>query len=211
MEKFTRLYLIRHGEVEERYHRVFGGRIDMELSPRGHAQAKVLAEYLHGTHLDALYASPMKRAQQTLAPLAEKYPHHTPRAMHDLREIDFGVWTGLSWDQVREKFGISAFDWLEQLEKAAIPEAESARQFQARVEPCLHQLLKEHPGESVAVVCHGGVIRMLLSLLLEVPVTKMARLQIEYGSLTVVEHHPRKTEVELLNFTPWRDHKKTIP
>ena len=42
----TRLLLIRHGEVEARYQGIFGGRIDMNLSPRGRQQAKILAEYL---------------------------------------------------------------------------------------------------------------------------------------------------------------------
>src|ERR1035441_6035921 len=64
----TRLLLIRHGEVEARYQGIFGGRIDMNLSPRGKRQAKVLANYLRGKTIDAIYASPMKRVQQTLPP-----------------------------------------------------------------------------------------------------------------------------------------------
>ena len=65
----TRLLLIRHAEVEASYQGVFGGRIDMDLSPRGHDQAATLARYLHEKPLSAIYASPMKRVQQTLAPL----------------------------------------------------------------------------------------------------------------------------------------------
>ena len=64
----TRLFLLRHAEVEEKYHRIFGGRIDMNLSALGHEQAGKLAGYLAGTTFDAMYVSPMKRAQQTLAP-----------------------------------------------------------------------------------------------------------------------------------------------
>src|ERR1017187_1600392 len=69
MPSTTRLLLIRHAEVEARYQGVFGGRIDMELSPRGHQQAAALAKYLHLRPLSAIYASPMKRVQQTLVPL----------------------------------------------------------------------------------------------------------------------------------------------
>src|SRR5258708_10535086 len=65
----TTLWLIRHAEVEERYQSVFGGRIDMGLSQRGHEQSRTLAKYLHGKPMQALYASPMKRVQETLAPL----------------------------------------------------------------------------------------------------------------------------------------------
>jgi broad specificity phosphatase PhoE len=68
----TRLLSIRHVEVEPRYQGTFGGCINMDLSPHGCAQAEVLAKYLHGKTLDAIYASPMKRAQQTAAPLLKK-------------------------------------------------------------------------------------------------------------------------------------------
>ena len=55
----TQLYLIRHGEVEERYHKVFGGcRIDMGLSPLGQRQGQAASEWLRDTPLDAIYASP---------------------------------------------------------------------------------------------------------------------------------------------------------
>ena len=200
----TKLYLLRHGEVETCYHRIFGGRIDMELSPRGHQQARALAAYLGGTHFNAIYASPMKRAQQTLAPLAENHLV-TAVTLADLREVDFGEWTGLSWQQVHERFKVAAFDWLAMLDKAAIPGAESAAQFRARVEPCLQKILHDCCGQTVAVVCHGGVIRMLLSILLELPITKLAGFDIEYASATIVECEAHKNEVQLLNFTPWRD------
>jgi alpha-ribazole phosphatase len=65
--------------------------------------------------------------------------------------------------------------------------------------------LEEHSGKKVAVVCHGGTIRMLLSILLGLPLSRMALFEIEYASITDVHLHPHKTEIQLLNFTPWRD------
>lgn len=200
----TRLFLLRHGEVEERYHRVFGGRIDMELSPRGHKQARALASYVCRSPIDVIYASPMRRAQQTLAPLAA---HCAKPAVvkQEFREVDFGDWTGLTWEQVHSQFGVSAFEWLDKIEKAAIANAESGATFRARVEPALRQIVREHAGQSVAILCHGGVIRMMLSILLDWPLPSMASFEIEYASLTRVERHAHKTEVTLLNFAPWRD------
>lgn len=200
----TSLYLLRHAEVEARYQRIFGGRIDMDLSPCGHDQAARLAKYLRHKSFDAIYASPMKRAQQTLAPLLADRKG-APVVMPGLREVDFGDWTGLSWEEVKTRFNISAFQWLEQLEQAAIPNAECGKTFRARVEPCLQQILNDHPGQSVAVLCHGGTIRVILSILLAMPLSKMAAFEIEYASLTQVHHSPQKTEVQLLNYTPWRD------
>jgi broad specificity phosphatase PhoE len=204
MPSTTRLLLIRHAEVEARYQGVFGGRIDMELSPRGHQQAAALAKYLHSRPLSAIYASPMKRVQQTLAPLLV---NGTPKPviLQDLREVDFGDWTGLAWDEVQIRFGISAFAWLEQLECDGIANAESAEALQERVEPCLRQILADHSGQQVAVVCHGGIIRMLLGILLRWPLARMGAFEIEYASLTQVVVHPHKAELQLLNFTPWRE------
>lgn len=200
----TRLFLLRHGEVEERYHRVFGGRIDMELSPRGHEQARALASFLRRRPIDAIYASPMRRAQQTLAPLAS----HCPKpaiVLPEFREVDFGDWTGLTWEQVHSRHQISAFDWLEQIERGAITNAETGAMFRARVEPALRQIIHDHAGQSVAIVCHGGVIRMMLSILLDLALPKLASFEIDYASVTQVEHHERKTEATLINFAPWRD------
>jgi broad specificity phosphatase PhoE len=204
MESPTRLYLIRHGEVEERYRRVFGGRIDMELSPFGHEQARTMALYLQRIPFQAIYASPMKRVQQTLAQLVETQ-NKRPILLETLREVDFGVWTGLSWEQVMQQYNVSAFEWLNQLQNGRITGAESAAEFRERIEGCVTKILAECPGQTVAVVCHGGVIRAMLAILLDIPLAKTASFDIEYASFTVVDHLPRRTEVMLLNFTPWRD------
>jgi len=198
------LFLIRHAEVEPRYQQVFGGRIDMDLSPRGYDQARTLAQHLRRLEIGAIYASPMKRVSQTLAPLlANGAPQ--PVVLPDLREVDFGDWTGLRWEEVSERFGVSAFDWLSQLELAAIPNAESGDALRCRVEPCLRQIERDHPAQNVAIVCHGGVIRVLLALLLDLPLPKTAAFKVEYASLTQVEITRHKAELQLLNFTPWRE------
>ncbi|MCX8108686.1 MAG: histidine phosphatase family protein, partial [Verrucomicrobiae bacterium] len=123
MEKSTRLFLLRHGEVEEKYRYVFGGRIDMNLSPRGHKQAEHLAEHLRHTRLDAIYVSPLKRALQTAMPLLQN--NGRTHVVHPgLREVDFGQWTGLTWEEVATRFGVRAFDWLRTLRNDQIPGAE---------------------------------------------------------------------------------------
>jgi len=200
----TRLLLIRHGEVEPAYQGVFGGRIDMNLSERGHEQAKMLATFLRDRDFDAIYASPMKRVQQTFVPSAR---HHRVKQviLPGLREIDFGDWTGFGWDAVREKFGIEPWEWLDKIELGVVPNGESTAHFRKRVEPCLRRAIRENRGKTVAIFCHGGVIRMMLAILLELPLPKTGAFDIEYTSVTQVALHPHMNEIELLNFTPWRD------
>ena len=206
----TQLYLIRHGEVEQRYHRVFGGsRIDMALSPLGQQHGQAVARWFAatGTRPDSVYVSPMLRVQQTIAPLLAATGLQ-PVIIPDLREVDFGDWTGLTWDGVKETYGISAFDWLEVLEGGNIPAGETAATLLDRVRPCLERILRESGHQKTVIACHGGIIRVILALLLDLPLSRMAHFNIEYGSITVVELQPEKkhaVELELLNFCPLRD------
>jgi broad specificity phosphatase PhoE len=197
--------LIRHGEVEPAYQGVFGGRIDMNLSERGHEQAKLLAKFLRGKKFDAIYASPMRRVQQTFAPSAKNHHPVKQVILPGLREIDFGDWTGFGWDAVREKFGIQPWEWLDKIELGVVPNGESTAHFRKRVEPCLRRAIRENRGKTAAIFCHGGVIRMMLAILLDLPLPKTGSFDIEYTSVTQVVLHPHMNEIELLNFTPWRD------
>jgi broad specificity phosphatase PhoE len=200
----TRLLLARHAEVEVRYHKIFGGTIDMNLSPRGHDQAALLAKFLQTRKLDAIYASPMKRVQQTLAPFL-KDAGQSQTIVTDLREVNFGDWTGLNWEQVCQKFQLLTHEWLEHIERGVAPNGESGPQFRARVEPALRKIIDKHPGKNVGIFCHGGVIRMILSILLELPLPRTNMFEIEYAGVTQIALYPAHAEIELLNFTPWRD------
>jgi len=197
----------------------------MNLSARGREQARTLAEFLHGKNISAIYASPMKRVQQTLTPFlngkmdaprprrvsAPQRRHHqtknspTQTILPGLREVDFGDWSGYNWREVREKFGVHPYDWLDEIERGAVPNGENGVQFRARVETCLFKIIRGHPGQMVAVFSHGGVIRMMLSILFDLPLPKTNAFKIEYAGITQIALHPELNEIELLGFTPWRD------
>ena len=202
-EGTTRLVLVRHGEVEERYQRVFGGRIDMDLSAHGEEQARQTARFLERIPVDGLYVSPMRRAQQTVQPIAAVL-NRQPLTLPELREVDFGIWTGLSWEEVGSRHGVSAYDWLSELQRGGIPEAESMTAYRARIAQALDTMLAGHPGKVIGAVCHGGVIRALLSHLLDLPLPKTAHFEINYASVTVIDQKPHRSEIQLLNYTPWR-------
>ena len=200
----TVLWLIRHGEVEEKYQNVFGGRINMGLSANGHAQAEAMANYLRHKPLNAIYASPMKRVQQSLAPVLRNGAP-APVILPGLREMDFGDWTGLKWDEVLAKYGRSAFSWLEAFESGTMPNAESLAALHQRIDPCVEGILRDHPGGDVAVFCHGGVIRLILALVLAWPLRDLGSVELEYSSLTLAACAPQRTQLRLVNFTPWRE------
>jgi broad specificity phosphatase PhoE len=199
----TRLLLIRHAEVESKFHRTFGGRLDMGLSDLGHEQARALARHLDRFRFDALYASPMRRVQLTLAPLLSN-GHPQPFTEPNLREVDFGDWTGLVWEQVREKFGVSPYEWLAELQAGRMPNAETGPALCARVGGVVRGILERHDGQTIGVFCHGGVIRAALAHLLDLPLIKTHIFEVDYASVTEVEAKCGRAELQLLNFTPWR-------
>ena len=200
----TLLWLIRHAEVEENYQNVFGGRLDIGLSANGRAQAEAMASYLRHRRLDAIYASPMRRVQQSLEPVLRNGAPH-PVILPELREMDFGDWTGLHWDEVSARYGVSASSWLEALESGGMPNAESVPALRQRLEPCFRRIVAAHPGGQVAVFCHGGVIRMALAILMGWPLASLGGFELEYASLTQAACVPDRANLRLLNFTPWRE------
>jgi len=105
---------------------------------------------------------------------------------------------------------MSAYDWLHHLEEDRVTGAESLGVFQERLASSLTQILDEQAGRTVAVFCHGGVIRGLLSRLLQQPLRWFEHVEVDYASVTwldvgILKAGRPRNEIQLLNFTPWRD------
>jgi alpha-ribazole phosphatase/probable phosphoglycerate mutase len=146
----------------------------------------------------------MKRARQTAQSLQHSL-QLVPIILEDLREVDFGDWTGLSWKEVKHQFEADAFEWLHFLDRGAIPNAECTKAWRRRVASCLDKILPPHLGQTVGLVCHGGVVRMFLSILLGLPLANTGAFAVEYASVSRIDHRPERTTLQLLNLTPWRD------
>ena len=85
------------------------------------------------------------------------------------------------------------------------PNGENELAFRSRVEPCVEQILRDHSGQKILIACHGGTVRMILSILLNLALPKTTHFEVDYASLTKVEINPQRRQIELLNLTPWRD------
>jgi probable phosphoglycerate mutase len=152
------LLLIRHALPVRRELEI--GTADPELSEAGHAQTRHLAEYLAAeAPLDALYASPLSRARQTAAPVAERFALDVV--------IDDGV---AEWDRhsneyvpIEELKAANDPRWQALLRGEWTSHDESPEQFAARVVDAIEAIIAHHRGERAAVVCHGGVINTYLA------------------------------------------------
>ncbi|HEY8543519.1 MAG TPA: histidine phosphatase family protein [Acidimicrobiales bacterium] len=132
-----------------------GGPADPGLSPVGRRQAEALADWLAGERIDAIYASPMRRAQETAAPLAERLGLKvTPEP--DIAEYDAGA---ASYIPIEELKAAGDPRWME------LPDDVPA--FQARVVEAVERIVADHASGRVAMVCHGGVVNVYLSWVLK--------------------------------------------
>lgn len=169
----TRVLLIRHGETTWNRDRRWQGHADIPLSEAGVAQAARLAIHFKmvGAALSAVYSSDLRRAHDTARALAEalEIPLIVDAAW---REISVGQWTGLSRDEIRDRF---ADEWLRIAAGEDLPRGggETFEAFSGRVVTALGSLVARHPGETVAVVTHGGVIRATVLHVLGLPWTRM--------------------------------------
>jgi len=85
------------------------------------------------------------------------------------------------------------------------PGGESWAALTVRVGGALRRLARDHQGELVVIACHGGVIRMVLAILLQWPLPKLAAFEIDYASITQLLWIPPMARLQLVNFAPWRD------
>lgn len=153
------LTLIRHAVTD--MSGTFCGHIDPCLNHRGMVQAQELVHCLRGRNFAAVYSSDRCRAKETAEPIARSngVPLHL---LHGLREIAFGEWEGLRWGEIEERFPREADAWLAECPHRTAPGGESFIAFQVRVVQCVQKIM-EAANDSICIVSHGGVIRLLLT------------------------------------------------
>ncbi|MGI6639757.1 MAG: histidine phosphatase family protein [Desulfobulbus sp.] len=156
----TRLYLIRHGETEENRNGILVGSTDVPLNDTGRYQSLTLADTLQELHIDAIFASPLQRAVETAILAFGK----DARIITDssLREFHFGQWEGLHFTEISKHYPELWKTWIHDWENTDIPEAEAFSAFTKRVLDFCTEILRDHAGQNLALVSHGGCIRALL-------------------------------------------------
>ena len=169
----TTLLLIRHGQSETNLTQSFAGHLDISLTALGLQQAQRTAEFIiHTYDVDAVYHSDLKRTVQTGTPVAEmaKVPFLPDR---NLREINAGLWTGLTYFAIEEKFPEEYGVWLTDIGNSRPTEGESVAQLARRIEQTLRRIAEENPGKTVVIATHATPIRAMQCILSGLPLSRM--------------------------------------
>lgn len=159
----TELLLVRHGFSEGNRAKIFQGQLDVTLAAEGHIQAQTTADYLHAHYsIDAIYTSDLTRTLQTAQPLAERVGLPL-RKCKDLREIHVGAWQGMKREDVRRLYPENFAQYSSDPAGFRFVEGEDYAELLERGLRALVRISQENDGKTVAVITHGGMIRVLLS------------------------------------------------
>jgi alpha-ribazole phosphatase len=191
------LLLIRHGQTDWNLAQRFQGQSDIPLNEAGKKQAEVLADRLSNQPFDIVYSSDLQRATET-ANIIHKSSFQ-PDAR--LREVKFGDWEGLTYDEIKEKYPDALSAWENDIYKNAPPNGETLEQLSVRVQSMLDELCAKHQDQTVLIVAHGGVLQTLICLALKLPPTMYWQFHLSTASLSEVAFYPAGAILNLLNDT----------
>jgi alpha-ribazole phosphatase len=200
-----KLYLVRHGETAGNAQQWYQGSTDVPLNETGLAQAACLSRFFQDIPFSAIYSSTLMRARKTAEIVAE--PHHMPvQSFDELKEINFGVWEGHTYNEITEKWPgeIEAFYASEGTARAH--GGESFMDVEERATKKVKELLAHHEdGDTVLIVSHGAAIRCLLFGLLGLSMGRIWAFQQYNTAFNIIEYHGEKNVMTIMNCTQHLD------
>lgn len=157
MDRVTRIIAVRHGETAWNVDTRLQGQLDVPLNERGREQARRVGLALRDECPDVLYSSDLSRARETAQAVAAAtgLPLHTDPG---LRERHFGIWQGHTYAEVGERWPAESERWRLREPGYGPPEGETLEGFSARCLATATRLARAHPGQTVVLVAHGGVL-----------------------------------------------------
>jgi alpha-ribazole phosphatase/probable phosphoglycerate mutase len=189
---------VRHGEADESVRGRCCGSLDPPLSDEGRRQMRQAGRLLQRLAAVTICASPRRRALDS----AKALENPAPLEVDDrLREIDFGLLEGLTYDEVADRYPDVWRGWMQTPVEVAFPQGERFDAFSARVELAVAELAARHRGGAIVIVAHGGVNRLILARALGLEPRHMFRLQQTCGAVSLIDYYGDQAVVQVTNAT----------
>jgi len=183
----TRIILVRHGQTEWNRVERFRGRADVPLNNTGIAQAEATGKRIAAEWLPvAVYTSPLSRSVKTAEAIAG---HHNLEVQPHpgLIDIDYGQWQGLSPEEVLQRWPEEIDAWYNRPHLASIPGGESLGELRTRLIPTVKELTDRHPGETIVLVGHTVINRIILLGVLSLGNDRFWRIRQDTCAINVFE------------------------
>lgn len=199
--KYTRLFIVRHGETDFNKKGIMQGRgIDAPLNDTGTKQAELVAGTLEPEGAEKVIASSMKRAIQTARPLSERIS----RSIHtfsDLDEMNFGELEGKRSADIQDELHALHSTWAGGNVTHPIPGGESPQEVFDRADSCIRGILNEDGPQTKVLFLHGRLIRILLSKWLGYGLKNMHKIEHQNGAINHLMKNQVSFNVVYLNRT----------
>lgn len=179
----TTFLLIRHAVNDAVGKRITGWMQGVHLNQRGLGQAEELAGRLSGLPIVAVYSSPLERARETAEPIARQLGLRV-HLCEEVGEIRYGDWTGRDIEELREVPLWQRFNLFRS--STRVPGGELMAEVQSRMIAALERMREQHPGDMVAVVSHGDVIKSAVAHYAGIHLDLFHRIEISPASVSIV-------------------------
>ncbi|SDY86009.1 probable phosphoglycerate mutase [Proteiniborus ethanoligenes] len=196
----NRLYLLRHGESEWNILNKIQGQKNTNLTDRGIIQAKQAAKRLMHEKIDIIFSSDLNRAFDTAKVIGE-FLNLDVNSLKELREISFGVWEGLTTNEIKEKYRNEHIVWMTKPHDLILPNAESLIDLQERLLGIVNNLIKKNSNKNILIVSHGASIKALILGILGIDISMYNKLSISNTGLSIIEYRDYSPVLKLLNDT----------
>jgi len=194
----SRLLLVRHGETELKSSERLWGRTDVKLDALGLKQAERLCERLAEEKIDLIYSSSLKRALITAETIASKHQLKVISCT-ELREFNYGEIEGLTHKEISQLYPELYKSMMQKIPNLKFPGGESVYQLNNRVSQFLGRLKKHTPEQTILIVAHFGLLRILLCRLLGIGIKRRWQFHIDLASLSILETNQQGAMLSLLN------------
>lgn len=166
--------------------KTYCGWKDSALTEKGLRHIRALAERLKEEKVDLIVSSDLDRTVTTSKAILEfhKAEYITTK---ELREMCFGIWEGMNYDEINHHYPTEAQRWQEDWKDYIIPEGESLRQMYERVTRYTEHLMHSYHGQTILIVTHGGSIRAMLAHLIGRGLEDYWRYKVVHGRITRIE------------------------
>jgi len=197
----TSIILVRHGQTEWNRVERFRGRVDLPLNATGRSQAHAAARRILSTwNIAAVYTSPLQRAVETAQAIGQRSAVPVTKCP-GLIDIDYGEWQGLTPEEVHQQYPELYSLWLTSPQRVRIPGGESLGRVRRRAMAAIREIVARHPQETVVLVSHLVVCRLLVLAMLGLPTACFWHIQQDTATINVFEHTDGRFIVKVINDT----------
>src|SRR5208337_3023540 len=165
--------------------------------------------------LSAVYCSNLSRAARSAEIIAGPYGLQ-PLVVPEFRERNFGIWEGMTFNEIKDRYPSEFEAWASNPVKYSPVNGESTSEVCDRTIRALDGIVSKHvaesadrkvsdnqgPADSIAIVAHGGVNRIILCHLMGVPLENIFRIEQNNAAVNIIEFWERYPVIKLLNGGP---------